>query len=273
MDPGGAITQEGEELQVPMKIYSVYNIKGGVGKTTTSVNLAYLSAAEGARTLIWDLDHQGGTSYYLCIKPKIEGDAQDMIDGKLNLTSQFRMTGYPNLDLMPADISYRNIDQHLADKSKPDAAIDRLIKPVQKHYDTLIMDCPPGLSLLAEQVFRISDVLLVPLIPTTLSLRAYNRLVRFLVKNEISKRLKVLPFFTMVNQDKPIHRVVVRSVREKHPVFLNTTIPDSNIIEAMGVKRSPIFTYARESRESDAYRALWAEIAERTAPRGKKAVM
>ena len=245
-----------------MKIFSVYNIKGGVGKTTTSVNMAYLSAAMGAQTLIWDLDPQGGTSYYLCVKPKIKGGSRGLLQGKSEIMAQLRMTGYPNLDLLPADISYRHFDRQLEKDSKSTRKLERLIRPLADQYDHLFVDCPPGLSLITENVFRMTDVLLVPLIPTPLSLRAYNRLVQFLVKRR-TKKLRVLPFFNMVNLEKPIHRVVTKNVRQKHPIFLKSNVPESTLIEAMGVKRSPIFTYARESAEADTLHALWREISKR----------
>ena len=245
-----------------MKIFSVYNIKGGVGKTTISVNMAYLSAAAGARTLIWDLDPQGGTSYYLCVKPKIKGGSRELLQGKAKTLAQLRMTGYPNLDLLPADISYRNFDAQLAKHSRPTQGLERMVAPLAEQYDHLFVDCPPGLSLVTENVFRMTDVLLVPLIPTPLSLRAYNRLVQFLVKRR-TKKLRVLPFFNMINLEKPIHRVVTKNVNENHPIFLKTSIPESTLIEAMGVKRSPMFTYARTSKEADCFRALWKEVSER----------
>lgn len=247
-----------------MKVFAVYNMKGGVGKTTCAVNLAYLSAAGGARTLIWDLDPQGGTSYYLCVQPKIKGGAKELVHGKMDYTHVLRMTGFPNLDLLPADFSFRNLEKYLDHESKPSHAFERVIKPLQNQYDHLFLDCPPGLSLAAENMLNITDVLLIPLIPTTLSLRAYNRVVQFLVEHR-HKRLKVIPFFSMVNQAKPIHRVVTENVQTRHPIFLKNSIPESNIIEAMGVKRSPLFSYARHSAESAAFHALWQEIQERVA--------
>lgn len=252
-----------------MKIYSVYNIKGGVGKTTTSVNLAYLSAASGARSMIWDLDPQGGTSYYLCVKPKIKGGAKTLMEGKPAFDDLLKMTGYPNLDLLPADLSYRNLDQHLEKEKDPAQKLYRFLNPLRKRYDHLFLDCPPGLTTLTETVFKLSDVLLVPLIPSPLSLRAYNRLVQFLVKRR-SKKLRVLPFFNMVNPHKPIHRIVTKNVWEKHDLFLKQSIPESTTIEAMGVKRSPLFLYARQSMEADAFRALWKEIQRREKKSGHK---
>ena len=246
-----------------MKIFSVYNIKGVVGKTTTSVNLAYLSAAAGAQTLIWDLDPQGGTSYYLCVKPKIKGGSEELLQSKTRTMAQLRMTGYPNLDLLPSDLSYRHLDSQLAKSARPTQGLERLVAPLAKQYDHLFVDCPPGLSLVTENVFQMTDVLLVPMIPTPLSLRAYNRLVQFLVKRR-TKKLRVLPFFNMVNQDKPIHRVVTKNISERHPIFLKSSIQESTLMEAMGVKRSPIFTYARDSAEAESVRVLWQEIMERS---------
>ncbi|MBF0620469.1 MAG: ParA family protein [Magnetococcales bacterium] len=247
-----------------MKIYAVYNLKGGVGKTTTAVNLAYLSAMDGARTLIWDLDPQGGTSYYLCVKPAIKGGSKSLVKKKTDITSYLRMTGYPNLDMLPSDISNREMDHQLRKQKTPDEALEKRVKPLRGMYDTLILDCPPDLSMVAENVFQMAHVLLVPLIPTTLSLRAYNRLVRFLVKRRSNKRLKVLPFFNQVNLNKPIHQVVTKNVRAKHPIFLQEAVMDSNVIEAMGVKRAPVFTFADKSNEAEVFRRLWAEVKERS---------
>ncbi|GAB0057054.1 Chromosome partitioning protein ParA [Candidatus Magnetaquicoccaceae bacterium FCR-1] len=253
-----------------MKIYSLYNIKGGVGKTTTAVNLAYLSASEGARTLIWDLDPQGSTSFYLCVKPSVKGGAKEILGGHPDVKSSLRMTGFPNLDLLPADLSYRHMEAQIDQRSKPLTAFHKLMKSLESHYDHVFIDCPPGMGILAENVFHISNLLVVPLIPTPLSLRAYNSLVQFLVKRR-ANRLHVLPFFNMINEHKPIHRVVTRNVFGKHPIFLQSIIPESNIIEAMGVKRSPVFSYARDSQEANAYRSLWNEIKQREARRTAQA--
>ncbi|MBF0182537.1 MAG: ParA family protein [Magnetococcales bacterium] len=249
-----------------MKIFSLYNIKGGVGKTTTAVNLAYLSAQDGARTLIWDLDPQGSTSFYFCVKPEVKGGTKELLSNHPDIKPMLRMTGFPNLDLLPADISYRHMESELEDQSKPMLALQKLLKPLQKHYDHLIIDCPPGIGLVAENIFQLSNTLVVPLIPTPLSLRAYNRLVQFLVKRR-SNRLHVLPFFNMINEHKPIHRAVTRNVFSGHPIFMQSIIPESNLIEAMGIKRAPIFSYARESQEATAYRNLWNEIKQREARR------
>ena len=90
-----------------MKVFAIYNIKGGVGKTASSVNLAYLSALEGARTLVWDLDPQGAATFYFRVKPKVKGGGKKLIEGTGNLDPRIRGTDFDNLDLLPADFSYR----------------------------------------------------------------------------------------------------------------------------------------------------------------------
>ncbi len=113
-----------------MKVIATYNIKGGVGKTATAVNLAWLAAREGAPTLVWDLDPQGAASYYYRIKPKIKGGGKRLVQGKRDLDDFIRGTDYAQLDLLPADFSYRNMDLFLDQAKNPVRQIHKLLKPL-----------------------------------------------------------------------------------------------------------------------------------------------
>ena len=93
-----------------MRIYATYNIKGGVGKTTTAVNLAFLAAESGLRTVLWDLDPQGAASFMFRVKPKVKGGGKALIKGKRPLDDAIKGTDFDNLDLIPADFTYRNMD-------------------------------------------------------------------------------------------------------------------------------------------------------------------
>ena len=93
-----------------MRIYATYNIKGGVGKTTTAVNLAYLAAESGLRTVLWDLDPQGAASFMFRVKPRVKGGGKALILGKRSLDETIKGTDFDNLDLIPADFTYRNMD-------------------------------------------------------------------------------------------------------------------------------------------------------------------
>src|ERR1700743_3733195 len=92
-----------------MLIYATYNIKGGVGKTTAAVNLAYLAAEEGLRTVLWDLDPQGAASFMFRVKPRVKGGGKALIAGTRTLDEAIKGTDYDNLDLIPADFTYRTM--------------------------------------------------------------------------------------------------------------------------------------------------------------------
>lgn len=242
-----------------MKVIACYNIKGGVGKTASAVNLAYLSAREGNSTLVWDLDPQGASSFYFRIKPKVKGGAQGLLRRKRVLDDVIKATDYDRLDLIPADFSYRNMDLTLERFRKSSTRLRKLIEPVQADYDYLFLDCPPNISLVSENVFEAADVMLVPTIPTTLSIRTLYQLLRFCDKRKY-KHLDILPFFSMVDRRKILHRGMLEDPPRTRSGFLTSDIPYSSEVEQMGVKRAPLATYAHNSRIADAYRSLWREL-------------
>ena len=246
-----------------MKVLATYNIKGSVGKTATAVNLAYLAAEGGTRTLVWDLDPQGAASFYFRVKPRVKGGAEAIIGGRRALDRAIKGTDYDNLDLMPADFSYRNMDLDLDGTRKPTRRIDLLLRPLARDYDYTFLDCPPSISLVSENVFRAADALLVPLIPTTLSMRTLAQLDAFLADQSPKRRPRILAFFSMVDQRKTLHRELIEKVRAERSDVLDTQIPATSDIERMGVHRAPLASYAPRARSAAAYRELWAEVVDR----------
>ena len=96
-----------------MKVVAVYNMKGGVGKTTTAVNLSYLAAAAGQRTLLWDLDPQAASSFAFRVRPRVSGFGKKSLESGHALAAAIKETDYANLDLLPADFAYRKFDRLL----------------------------------------------------------------------------------------------------------------------------------------------------------------
>ncbi len=154
-----------------MKIFATYNIKGGVGKTATAVNLGYLAAKDGYRVLLWDLDPQGAASYLFRIKPRVKGGGKALMQGTKSIDAAIKGTDFDDLDLLPADFTYRNLDLVLDSAKRPVRRLASLLAPLKKEYDAIFLDCPPSISLLSESVLHAADLLLVPLIPTTLSVQ------------------------------------------------------------------------------------------------------
>jgi chromosome partitioning protein len=242
-----------------MKILAVYNIKGGVGKTSTAVNLAYLSACSGYKTLLWDLDPQGASSFYFRIKPKVKGGSKDLIAGKRELDDVIKGSDFDNLGIVPADFSFRNMDLVLDSRKKPTQRLHKLLQPLKADYDFIFLDCPPSISLLSEAVFEAADILLSPLIPTTLSQRTLEQLIDFVNASDL-KKLRLMPFFSMVDRRKKMHIDSMSALSAQFPDILKTTIPYASDIERMGLERMPLGAYAKKSVSQQAYVALWEEI-------------
>lgn len=98
-----------------MVTIALYNLKGGVGKTAATINLAYLSAKQGYKTLIWDLDPQGSSSFYLGVASTVKNESRKLISGEMDLADAIQVSAYENLDIIPSDISARNADILLND--------------------------------------------------------------------------------------------------------------------------------------------------------------
>jgi cellulose biosynthesis protein BcsQ len=243
-----------------MKIIATYNIKGGVGKTATAVNLACLAAMEGYKTLIWDLDPQGAASFYYRIKPKIKGGADKLL-AERNLDNVIKGTDIPGLDLIPADFSYRNMDVQFSEYKKPARQLMKLLRPLSEEYHLLFIDCPPNITLVSENVFYAADALMVPIIPTPLSIRTHKQLLRHL-KNKPMLELNLMPFFSMVDRRKKLHRQIITELPKKYPNISPHMIPYASQVELMGVRRAPLFTYAAHTPAAKAYEGLWQEIKE-----------
>ena len=242
-----------------MKIYATYNVKGGVGKTSAAVNLAYLASREGRATLLWDLDPQAAATFLFRIRPRVKGGSKALVRGARPLDSAIKGTDFEHLDLLPADFAYRRMDLQLDAAKKPTRQIARLLAPLKAEYDVVFLDCPPSVSLVSENVLHAADTLIVPLIPTTLCTRTLDQLTTF-VESLDGHQPSIVAFFSMVDRRKRLHRDIVESLPTERTDVAAAAVPALSLIEQMAVRRAPLPYYAPKSRATECYQQLWQEI-------------
>lgn len=242
-----------------MKTLAIYNLKGGVGKTAAAVNLAYLAARSGLHTLLWDLDPQGAASWNL------QGEAATAPDktvwrGTSPIGRRIVETAYDNLHLIPADLESRHLDVWLRKDDNSHDRLRTLIEPLSEQYSLVVLDCPPSLSHLADNIFAAADRILVPTVPTHLSLRALMTLIDYFKANELP-RARLRPFWSMADRRRGLHRGLIEQPPKAMKDVCAAVIPYAASVERMGEARAPLEVSEPSSYAAECYRALWAENA------------
>ncbi len=237
-------------------VLATYNIKGGVGKTSTAVNLAHLAAARGEPTLLWDLDPQGGATYLFRVQPKIQVGPRKLLRRRTDVAGQIKGTDFERLDLLPADFRYRHMDLALNRFKRPRMRLARVLEPLRSEYTYIFLDCPPSISLVSESVFGAADALLVPMIPATLSSRTLEQL-----EPMVTNGPQMLAFFSMLDLNRPLHRDLLHRLRAAYPrTMLGAAIPIADAVERMGEERTTVMAFAPQSAAARAYEALWLDV-------------
>ena len=180
-----------------MRTIAFYSLKGGVGKTAAAVNIAYLASQAGYPTLLWDLDPQGASSWYLAGADEVKGHKlSQLLKGKTPIAEFIHESDYENLDFIPSHTSFRNLDVKL-DQEDGSNLIKQWLAPLSEETSLVILDCPPSLSRLSEQVLKAADEVFVPVIPTWLSLNSWKQLLEFAKDKKLKpgklRRMKSCP--------------------------------------------------------------------------------
>jgi chromosome partitioning protein len=245
-----------------MIVIALYALKGGVGKTASCVNFAYLAAKDGYKTLLWDIDPQGSTTFYYKVKPKDATAIKKLVSKDADLGNAIMGTNYENLDIIAADNSSKSFDTMVDEMKGSKNRLKSVLKQLDGEYDFVFIDCPPGFSALSENIFNASDIVLIPVIPTTLSVRTYNMVKDYFKEKDLDAN-KMMCFFTMTDLRKNMHNEIMEQLYKDKKFFQNY-IPYLSDVEKMGVYQEPIEEFARSSYAAKCYSELWTEIKEGT---------
>ncbi|MDO6414907.1 ParA family protein [Sphingomonas sp. BIUV-7] len=241
-----------------MATIAIYSSKGGVGKTTLAVNLAWAAATlSSRRTLLWDLDGQGASSFVLAPNRKPGKKASEVIERDVAPAKLIVKTGIANLDLLPADESLRTLDLLFAELGAK-KRLQKIAEELAGLYDRIIVDCPPGLGVTADQIIQSASLIVVPVIPSALSMRTADEL-----RQHLSERRKagppILTVFNLVDRRRLSHRQALEAAGDT-PV-----IPMASAVEQMAERHAPVSVYAPRSAPAKAIAALWTGIEKRLA--------
>lgn len=247
-----------------MKRIAFFNVKGGVGKTTSAVNIAWLAAQDDTNTILWDLDPQSCASWYMGIADDHPNKSINIFKGKTPIGKLRLHTTQPRLSVIPADLSLRKLEAILADEAKSEQLLQKLTEHLSEQSKLLIFDCAPAYSKLSENLFSNCDVLTIPLLPSPLSLRSYSQLKEFLQRKKRWRKLTLQPFFTMVDRRRKIHNDVIKDatnvIGDDDPIV----IPYASEYEKMGIHQAPIHAFAPATQAAKAYELLWERLKQAT---------
>lgn len=232
---------------------AIYSPKGGVGKTSLAVNLAWAAATlSSRRTLLWDLDAQGAASLILAPDRKRRDDARAVIERDIAPEELILPTAVRGLDLLPADASLRTLDA-LFEGIGAKKRLLRIGELLRKRYDRVVVDCPPGLGATAEQIIRSASLIVVPVIPSALSISATQELTAYL-RGRRDGGPPVMEVFSLVDRRRASHRGALAAAPDR------AAIPMASAVEQMASRHAPLGAYAPRSPAAKAVAALWTRV-------------
>lgn len=247
------------------KIISIVNQKGGVGKTTTAVNLAASLGAIGYKTLLIDIDPQGNSTSGVGInKREVKNSSYDIIIGNASTNETIIKTEFKNLFLIASNIDLAAAEIEIVDLEHRESRLKNAILPVRGDYDFILIDCPPSLGLITTNALCLSDSIIVPIQCEYYALEGLSQLMNTVrrIKRQYNDRLEIEGvLLTMYDGRLNLTQQVVREVKKYFPkkVF-RTAIPRGVRLSEAPSFGKPIIYFDAVSKGSDAYISLAKEI-------------
>ncbi|MEX3632335.1 ParA family protein [Rothia sp. LK2492] len=253
----------------PARIISMVNQKGGVGKTTSTINLGAALAEVGRRVLLVDFDPQGALSAGFGANPhELELTVYNvMMDRKVNVRDVILETGVPNVDLLPANIDLSAAEVQLVNEVAREQVLASALRGVENDYDVILIDCQPSLGLLTVNALTASHGVIIPLICEFFALRAVALLVDSIekVQDRLNPKLEIDGVLATMFDSRTLHskEVLARIVDAFGDKVFDTVIKRTVKFPDASVSAEPILSYASNHPGADAYRQLARELISR----------
>ena len=250
------------------KIIAISNQKGGVGKTTTSVNLAACLGKMGKKTLLVDADPQGNATSGVAIdKSKVKFSTYSILVDGAKAEQCVLTTPYDNLHILPSSLDLAAAELEIAEKPHREALLKNALLPIKQYYDYIIIDCPPSLGLITANALTVADTFLVPIQCEYYALEGLNQVLKTvnLVKKKLNPSLEMEGVvFTMYDARTNLSLEVVESVKNNLNQNIYKTIIPRNVRLAEAPSHGmPINLYDSRSAGAESYRLLAAEVISR----------
>lgn len=237
-----------------MAVIAVYSVKGGVGKTTLAVDLAWRWAVQGGHeTLLWDLDAQGGVSFLLGLEPSPLSRVASIFQREGRPRDLIVRSPWPRLNLLQSDESLRMLPLALARIGKR-RRLAQITRQLESEFPRIVVDCPPMLNEVSDQIMVAADVLIVPLPASPLAARALDLIRSELMRNH-SRHPPILPVLSMYDSRRKLHREARETLASGWPI-----VPMSSLIEQTAVRRAPLATFAAGGEANQRLHRLWEAI-------------
>ena len=247
------------------RIIAIANQKGGVGKTTTSINLSAALAESGQKVLVIDFDPQGNLSSGLGVgRNKFEIGVYEMLMGEATFDNIIKKTETDNLWLLPSDMNLSGAEIELLDVEQREQVLKKCLENVTDDYDFIIIDCPPSLSLLTINALTAADTVIVPLQCEYYALEGLSQVLNTieLVRKRLNPELKLEGVvFTMYDARINLSDQVIENVKATLKANIYSTVIPRNVRLAEAPSFGmPVTEYDPSSKGADAYRRLAIEV-------------
>ncbi len=245
-----------------MSIVSIINQKGGVAKTTTSLNMASSWAKQGKKILLIDMDPQSSATKAIFADREFDFSVYDVLINKLSPEKAIVHSEEFGIDVLPSEILLSGVDIQIAAHFGRENILRTKLEPLKRRYDSILIDCPPSLGLLTINALMASRDIIIPICPEYFSMQGIGLILETLdnLRNGLGHRVTVRGIVITRYRDRRVANDVIEEIKRRYGLnIFSDFIPDNIAVEEAHHRHLPVHSYAPSSKASKAYESLAKE--------------